>query len=542
MTRNFSGDVTCLDVVIAHLLMNRVLIMGVTETHLTGETDVSDSVHSLYRLISTPRPGGSSWGGTGVLIHRSLCFRNLTSDFSDVGIEATVVDFVYRGTSVVFVVVYLPQQTSEEISGFFKLMDKVMKRKCDILIVCGDFNCWNISWGDRDNSRGIALMKGLRERGLGVKRCAGPTRIGRGGQRDSYVDLVISNDCGNLSDLVNSFQISDHVIVSCTYNVKGDISKRRRKWDFRRSYEKFGKEIGRFFDDVDWRSVFNGCHIEDIPSAFNTKVMEGWRKFGVYKWVNSESRPEFTPVCKTLRRQARFWERQYKRAGGRGDQILVQGDLVTLSECRRRHLHYLSAWRDKVREIRHESSRFVNNLLEKNVFKTVRRLYRQRTRTIPTLVVQDGESRVRVSEPEEKATLFLRKFMSNSCVATGCEEDIDYIRSCANICNSDLTRFRCDGECIQRLDEVTSVITTTILDDIDRAAGMAEPQDPCNRYFSKEEVAFVRTNLKKGKGSIGLKNDHLRKVPSDKLDEGLQLMANISGHLSYLTRVFRIYH
>jgi hypothetical protein len=83
--------------------------------------------------------------------------------------------------------------------------------------LCGDFNAWHIAWGDISNARGKALLSGLEQRGLGVKKGDEPTRIGQSGQRNSYVDLVISNCCKKLDDVHCGFQISDHVLLNSAF-------------------------------------------------------------------------------------------------------------------------------------------------------------------------------------------------------------------------------------------------------------------------------------------------------------------------------------
>ena len=58
--------------------------------------------------------------------------------------------------------------------------------------------------------------------------------------------------------------------------------------------------------------------------------------------------------------------------------------------------------------------------------------------------------------------------------------------------------------------------------------------NPCKDYFSGEEIRQFKGELKKGKGSIGPFNDHLRKVPGEGLDRGLQMVCNYYWHFSYI--------
>ena len=329
--------VSCLDILESHLLLNKILLMGVSETHVGSDKDVTPEVHALYSWVGTPRTSGSSsWGGTGIFVRRCIQYQNITPRFMHYEVECTIITFTYSATSFCYAVIYLPNQREHgltEISRFLKLMDALLRLDSDVLLVCGDFNAWNTTWGDCDNKRGRLLMEGLVERDLGVKRCAGPTRIG-GEKRDTYVDLVISNMCDRISDLTNGFLISDHVIVAGTFLFpEKQRTRRKRVWDFRRTYESGMGKLDSYFDNISWKDKFMDVSIEDIPFVFNRVVLEGWERHGLYKWVASDSRPWFTPVVKTLRRQARFWERQKARAIKGGEPILVGGTLCTLEYC-----------------------------------------------------------------------------------------------------------------------------------------------------------------------------------------------------------------
>ena len=64
-----------------------------------------------------------------------------------------------------------------------------------------------------------------------------------------------------------------------------------KKWDFRRTYDKCGTSLDKFFENVEWVSVFKNHDIEIFPHLFNEKVLQGWKRFGIFKMVNNKSRP-----------------------------------------------------------------------------------------------------------------------------------------------------------------------------------------------------------------------------------------------------------
>ena len=57
--------------------------------------------------------------------------------------------------------------------------------------------------------------------------------------------------------------------------------------------------------------------------------------------------------------------------------------------------------------------------------------------------------------------------------------------------------------------------------------------DPCNDFFSLAEISDVRLNLKKGVGSRGINNEHIRKIKSSTLDFLFQMIFNICFYLCY---------
>ena len=441
-------------------------------------------------------------GGTGIFIDRRIQYENITRDFSDFGVEVTVIRFTFRTLTICFCAVYLPQSRTGEITDFLAFLDKILLLDTDILLVCGDFNSWHVAWGDRNNRRGEALYKGVIERGLNVERNTGITRVGHRGQRDTYVDLVISNAGSRMSELVNSFQISDHIIISGSVAVARQNQERRvKRWDFRNTYLKYSKELTSFFENLNWRRILSGALLEEIPDIMNRTILAGWELHGIHKWVNANSKPWFSLEVKEWRREARFWERQLARARKNARSIVVDGVLYSIDECRERHKHALKIWRDGVARLKVSCDSYINRLLSKGVFQTIRRIYKSKHKTIPVLkIIKDGRVQ-RVKDNRGKAEVFQHKFLENTIPSGDFEEDKNYVKECARNCNIELRDFECVGNVIRRLCPLPERVSA---DDIDRIISLMvrceRRLDPCESYFRLEEIKDIRRTLKKERG------------------------------------------
>ena len=78
-----TSKVAKLDVLMTHnfMLVNSILIMSVCETHLREGVDISRDNHCLVNWVPNNRGGGTAAEGTGVFIHRSIEFSEITPIF-----------------------------------------------------------------------------------------------------------------------------------------------------------------------------------------------------------------------------------------------------------------------------------------------------------------------------------------------------------------------------------------------------------------------------------------------------------------------------
>ena len=113
--------------------------------------------------------------------------------------------------------------------------------------------------------------------------------------------------------------------------------------------------------------------------------------------------------------------------------------------------------------------------------------------------------------------------------------------------NDDLTFYTCTGSSLVRKNSPGSaIIDNRLYDktcDLCKVADSAHTDatkddyllqiDPNNDPISLLEVSLIRHSMKKGVGSIGLNNDHLRKLCSTGVDFGFQFIANLSWVMAY---------
>ena len=72
---NGNHSITRNDLLMSHLLLNKISVMAVMETHLKRGLSISDDIHALCNWERTDRRDGSAWGGTGVFIDRKIQYE-----------------------------------------------------------------------------------------------------------------------------------------------------------------------------------------------------------------------------------------------------------------------------------------------------------------------------------------------------------------------------------------------------------------------------------------------------------------------------------
>ena len=138
------GGVCRLNILISFLLLHTVMICGVTETWLDGDTVPPDN--QFYTWYGVNRVGRG--GGVGLFVRHDIACKNITSSldsstFSELEYCAIVCNF--GGVSVCVVCIYLPQRNDNEIDQCRTLLQSLVERDISNFILCGDFNsCINL--------------------------------------------------------------------------------------------------------------------------------------------------------------------------------------------------------------------------------------------------------------------------------------------------------------------------------------------------------------------------------------------------------------
>ena len=507
-----------------YLLRNQILVCGVVETRLGAEGRLPGS--AFYEWV--PGSGRSrrvSGGGVALAVHHSVPFRDLTRDIRldfQSCFEFCCIACTIRGRCFGLVSVYLPQEDASEIRDFSLLCSHLQTLAFDSILFFGDWNCWHHSWGSADiNTRGRRLFSVFSSFGIVPSHMYAPTRFGAVNQRDTVVDFFAGLGC-NISDLDIGVPLADHAIISAKLSVGGGSGgSRRRVYDFRRSWEFRRSELESFFDTLSPRQLFVGSSFDDVPHILNGIILRGWDEFGVVKFVNSSSRPWFTINAKRARRQARFWERQRKRASRGGPRAGV--DVV---ECEMRRK---SSWDDYWREVAavmDDCDDFSGRLLDGDVFGTVKRLYGRRRQDIPSLKTRvESGFQILATTDQEKADVFNKKFLDNCTLPADFPIDSISDGEVRDRMNFELLGYFFDEGGILRGGETlgSTIITDEIFSgcecahngvvDMFRTEGDFSYDDiSCSSDpFCLLEVRRVRRGLKKGVGSVGINNDHIRK-------------------------------
>ena len=175
---NMRGLLSKLDVLMGYIVSKNFLIFSVVETNLRDGVNPEHSAiinenptpdnFPLYDFVGKSRFKTTgidqARGGTGVFIHRSLHFTDISAQ-APKGLECTLITFDYKKLSFVFASVYLPQKSDNEIVLMSKLLDIICEMGCDCILLAGDFNAHHPAWGDSTNKRGVDLYDAITSHG-----------------------------------------------------------------------------------------------------------------------------------------------------------------------------------------------------------------------------------------------------------------------------------------------------------------------------------------------------------------------------------------
>ena len=199
------------------------------------------------------------------------------------------------------------------------------------------------------------------------------------------------------------------------------------------------------------------------------------------------------------------------------DTIFVEGDCFTMKECKElkeKHLKNYFILIDKTRE---KYDGYVNNLLDKNIHKTVKKLYKSNDSSIPDLRCEhpDSGTTVHASTDLEKTKFFSTVFLTNTSIPNTFPTDHDFQRSTSDFLRPFLGDYFIErGKISTQRDFGNEIISEELFSNVIVISKQADTNhgviDPCNSYFSVVEISLTRRDLKKGIGSPECNNDYIR--------------------------------
>jgi endonuclease/exonuclease/phosphatase family metal-dependent hydrolase len=194
---------------------NAVKIFSISEHHISAEK-MKIGRHQKYNWEGSYRT--QPWGGSGLLIHKSIEYKEISQQF-DFQMEKTAIEFKFANESCCVFSIYLPQRSDFEIDQMEQLLAHLLENsnRWQNIILLGDFNAWNVAWGNRNNKRGIRLFDAIQKNQFKVEKLPKPTRIGNKNQKNTFVDLVITNRDNGVVDLKVGQKVSDHRLLSFTF-------------------------------------------------------------------------------------------------------------------------------------------------------------------------------------------------------------------------------------------------------------------------------------------------------------------------------------
>lgn len=240
------------------------------------------------------------------------------------------------------------------------------------------------------------------------------------------------------------------------------------------------------------------------------------------------------------------------RARRTGLPVEVDGVLYTAEDCGRERARCLRDYFTELSRVMADCDRYTSRLLDSDVFGAHRRIYREGRHGIPTLKERrlDGSLRVIASDATRKADIFNKKFFDNTCLPADFPFDALSDRNVTSQVNLDLDcyQFADDGNLVEVAPSGGLIVTPELFSTIETVSdpGSLGVEDfcydslsCCDDYFHLGEVRSARFSLKKGIGSAGFNNDHVRKLKGYGIDFILLFVFNLFFHCSYWPRLWR---
>ena len=117
------------------------------------------------------------------------------------------------------------------------------------------------------------MAKGLGDLGLTVEKLHKPTRCGNTKQKDTYVDLIITNCFDEVEDVKVGVQVSDHCLLSSALIGSKKEKLFKEKIDFANTYAARSQELENAFENYNWADLFSCGSLKETARKFNEAVL-----------------------------------------------------------------------------------------------------------------------------------------------------------------------------------------------------------------------------------------------------------------------------
>ncbi|XP_074111354.1 uncharacterized protein LOC141535359 [Cotesia typhae] len=208
---------------------NDILILS--ETWLTNDTKYGISKMNLIRKDREFRTGG----GVAIAIRKGLPYEEITLDhpiFNDEDIEIVVAKITLLNKKLTITSIYIPPNIQINLVRWKTLLKELLNiSKDDPIIIGGDFNTHNESWGSTGTSAsGINLATALEDLELFVINNGNHTYINHN-HGNNALDLTIVNKTLKANytwETTNSTLNSDHIVIQITMTNAPEAIKQTR--------------------------------------------------------------------------------------------------------------------------------------------------------------------------------------------------------------------------------------------------------------------------------------------------------------------------
>ena len=233
---------------------------------------------------------------------------HMESSFS----ESTWIKVNMKGNDkLLFGCVYKSPSSSEaNMKELINVIDKACKLKFTHLIIVGDFNFPDIDWSswNTNDDMSYSFLECVRDNYL--YQVIDQNTRHRDGQKSSLLDLVLVNDCNNVSDIeyLDPLGSSDHNVLTFKYRCYFQFERTdcERLNYYKADYDGIRKEL-----DIDWGSLLQDKGTNDMLELFMNKLNYAINKhIPKSKSKNTKGNvPLSKETVKSIKRKHRMWER-----------------------------------------------------------------------------------------------------------------------------------------------------------------------------------------------------------------------------------------